>query len=163
MQPLGPRTFFEEDLDTRGCARSNTLSRNKLGFVQVKELSRGECRSEMRHDAGCMEACVMEAALYRGADPNRGLDAYRISGKNIVPGRIQLLTNGERSRQSHHTGMHDACRVGVVVIETVHEQTVGKGSIAWSEAALVSDQRALARSSDRSDSGQRGCCVVLGV
>ena len=51
--------------------------------------------------------------------------------------------------------------MSVVVIQTVHEQTIGEGRIAGREAAFVPDHRALAGSGGRGDTGERRSGPVL--
>ncbi len=53
--------------------------------------------------------------------------------------------------------------MSVVVIQPVHEQAIGEGGIARSEAALVADHGALARSRRGRDSGERRRRVILRV
>jgi hypothetical protein len=169
MQPLGPSALLEEDLYARGSAGGNALGCDQLGLGQAEQLPRCKRGAEMGHDAGRMKTGVMEPSLCGGTDPDGGLDADRIGRKDLGPRCLDLLTNGKRGRQPHDTGMHYAHRMSVVVIQTVHEQAIGEGCIAGSEAALVADHGALARSgrSPRSgrcsDSGDRRRREILRV
>jgi hypothetical protein len=163
MQPLRPSALLEEYLDTRGGAGGDTLDSDQLVLRQAEQLSRCERGAEMGHNTGRMKTGVMKTSLRSRTDPDGGLDADRISGEDVVPRGVALLADGERRREPDYARMHDARRMRIVVIQPMHQQSIGESGIARSEAPLVSDHGALAGPGSRSDSGERRSRIGLRV
>src|SRR5689334_2402201 len=104
MQSLGPRAFLQEYLNAGSRAGANALSCNQLLLVQIEQFSCRKRGAEVRDDASCMKARVMEASLYRGTNPNRGLNTYGVGSEYFFPRGIQLLAHSNRCWQSNYTG-----------------------------------------------------------
>src|SRR5262245_38372797 len=124
MQALGPGALLQEDLNA-ACRRSGDTLRPRQGVsVQAHQPSRHQRSREVGDHAGGVEADVVKATLYRGADAYRTLHPGDIRRQHVGAARALRLADAEGRWQTSDRWMDDGVEMRVVEVEPVQQHPV---------------------------------------